>query len=239
MILDALVIIVIAVFVIIGFLKGAVKSVVSAVGTFAASAFSLFLSNPIAQYIYRTAIKSSLTEKFEEAIKTSQAGVSGNLVERTLDTLPDFVKDSMFNFGISTKELSGAISKGAEAIETLLAPIVISFISVIVACVLFTVILVIIKIISKIVCSAIDSSVLSFPNKFLGALIGLVEGFVIVFIAMFILRLCIPHMEEVPEIISDYSISKTTVFEGIYDSDILTGMISAHSESPNHSSTAE
>lgn len=239
MILDALVIIVIAVFVIIGFLKGAAKTVISVIGTLVTSAFSMFLANPIAEYIYRTAIKASLIEKVEGAIKNSQVGDTVTLIDSILDTLPGFVNNSLFNFGISTKELTGAASKGAEAIETLLAPIVVSFMSIIVALILFTVFMIVVKIIIRVICSAIDSSALSVPNRFLGALIGLIEGFVIVFLAMFILRLCIPHIEEVPEILSDNYISDTTVFKGIYDSEFLTEFVSSNSESPNYNSTSE
>ncbi|MDE7389547.1 MAG: CvpA family protein, partial [Lachnospiraceae bacterium] len=50
--LDVLVIIIIGVFVVIGFKKGLIKTVVSVIGTFLASALSVFLSNPISEYIY-------------------------------------------------------------------------------------------------------------------------------------------------------------------------------------------
>lgn len=233
MLLDVLVIILIAIFVVIGFSKGIAKTAVSVVGTLAVSALSMFLSKPLSEYIYRTVIKVSFTEKIKEAIITAKQTGYSNVIDKIVDTLPKYIDNSLFDFGITQKELAGAASKGAEAIETLLAPAIISFISLLTAFILFVLLMVVVKLISRVIYSAIDSSVLGVADRFLGALVGLAEGFIIVFIAMFILRVAIPHMESVPDLISDQSISDTVVFKGIYDSQILTGIVSSCSVSPN------
>ena len=129
-VLDLIVIGIIAVFVILGFNKGILKTVVSVISTAIASAVSIFVSNPIAEGIYNGVLKTTLTEKIEEAIKMSQQTSSGNVLDKILNTLPTFVQDSMFNFGISTKELSSALSYGAESIAKVISPIIISFISI-------------------------------------------------------------------------------------------------------------
>lgn len=231
--LDILVIIILAVFVVIGFRNGIARTVVSVVGTLIASALSMFLANPVAEGIYNGVIKTSLTEKIEDAMKMSSQTGSGNLIDNILNTMPDFVNRSLFNFGISTKEFSTAISHGASAIEELLSSIIISFISVFVSLFLFIILMVIIKLVSKMIVAAIDDSAIGTVNRFLGALIGLVEGFVVVIVIAFVIRIAVPHFEKTPKIISEESISQSTVFKGIYDSPMLAQFIADNTMSPN------
>lgn len=231
--LDILVIIIIAIFVALGFKKGALKTVISVVGTLIASSISVFFSGPIARWIYDSMIKTSFDEKIEDAMKLAAQTGSSDIINKIYDTLPQFVNNSLFNFGISDKELSAATSNGAQAIESLISPIVISFISIITAFIIFVILMVVIKIISKFICAAVDNSAIGVVNRFFGALIGLIEGFIIVFVIMFVLRLAIPHIADVPAIISDETISSSTVFKGIYNSEILTGIISSTTVSPN------
>ena len=47
------------------------------------------------------------------------------------------------------------------------------------------------------------------------------------------MRIAIPHMNEVPELFTDESISDSYVFRGIYDSPILREVISNTTDSPN------
>lgn len=231
--LDVLVIIIIGVFVVIGFKKGLIKTVVSVIGTFLASALSVFLSNPISEYIYRVAIKTTFIEKVETAMKTAAAAGSGSIFEKLMATFPDFITNSLSNFGISSSLISGAVSNGAEAVETLLAPVIISFISIFVAFLLFMLLMVIIKLISKVVCAAVDDSVIGIVNRFFGGLLGLAEGFIIVILAVFVIHMALPHTKVPPVIFSDEVISDSFIFKGIYDSKILNEIGILSTESPS------
>lgn len=231
--LDIMVIIVLAVFVVIGFRKGIAKTVVSVVGTFVASLLSIALSNPIAEGIYNSVIKTSLIEKIEEAMKMSDQTGSGSLVDNILKTMPDFVNKSLFNFGISTKEISSAISHGASAVEEMLSSIIVSFISIFVSLCTFIILMVIIKLVGRIICSFIDDTAIGTVNRFFGALVGLLEGFAVVIVIAFLIRIAVPHFENTPNIISAESISQSTVFKGIYNSSLLTDYIENSTMSPN------
>lgn len=233
MLLDIIVIVIVAAFVIWGFLRGIVKSLISAVGTLISSVMAISLSEPLASGIYRNMLSVSLIEKIEDATKAAQQSGSGNIIDKIMDSLPDFINNSLFNFGISQKELSGAASKGPEALETLLSPIVISALTVVIAIVIFLVMTVVVKIVSRIVRKAVEDSGMDFINRFFGALVGLVEGFVIVILAAFLIRIVTPHLQKVPEIISDESISDSVIFKGVYDSEIMTKAVSLITVSPN------
>lgn len=231
--LDILVIIIVAVLAFLGFKKGIAKTGVSIAGTVLASVLTMFLSNPIAEAIYRGGFRTTIIEKTEDATKLFKQSGKGSLIESILKTMPKFVNYSLSNFGISQKQLSSAASKSPEEVEKLIAPIVISFISVFVSIGLFILLSVIIKLVSKALCAAIDDSYLSTINRFFGGVVGIIEGFVIVIVAAFVIRITTPHLKEIPEIISDDSISQSTVFKGIYDSPILTDFIASNTKSPN------
>lgn len=231
--LDVLVIIIVAVFAYFGFNKGLMKTVVSIVGTFIASILTMFLSNPIAEAIYFGGFDDVIVEKAYDASKLFQQSGEGQLIDKILQTMPKFVVNSLPGFSISQKSLASAASAGAEKVEELLRPIVISFISLIVSIILFVLISVIIKVISKFINERIDDSYIGTINRFFGAVIGIVEGFVLILVIAFVIRIAVPHLKQVPDIISNESISQSTIFKGVYDSPILTGIIASDTESPN------
>lgn len=230
--LDIFVIIAVIVFAVIGYKKGIIKTIISLVGSILASLMSIVLSKPIAEAVYNAGIKPTVISKSESALKlVGQEG--GSFAEKLMDTLPGFVKNSIGKFGITTVDISSASQHGAAQIERTLAPIFISFISVIVSVILFIIFIIIVKIVCKLVYNAVDSGPLNVIDSLSGAVIGIAEGFVIVLIVAFIIRISSPHMKNVPEIISNDSISQSTVFKGIYNSPILTGLVSMATNSPN------
>lgn len=231
--LDFLVIVIVAVFAFFGFKKGIMKTIVSIVGTFIASLLTMLLSNPIAEAIYYGLFDDVIVEKAYDASKLFKQSGEGQLIDKILQTMPKFVGNSLPGFGISQKSLSAAAAAGAEKVEELLRPIVISFISLIVSVILFILISVIIKFISRFINDRIDDSYIGTVNRFFGAVIGIIEGFVLILVIAFVIRIAVPHLKTVPDIISNESISQSTVFKGIYDSPILTGIIAADTQSPN------
>jgi len=231
--LDLLCIITVAVFVIFGFHKGIIQTVISVIGTVISSVLSMVLADPVAEAIYNGGIKSALIQKMEESLKLSRQLSSGDPSGDILKSLPQFIKNSMPGFKVTSRGLSSALQQSPESAEKLLRPIIISFMSVFVSVFLFMIFMVIIKIVIKIFASSLGDSGFSIIDSFFGALIGLIEGFAVVILAVFIIRISIPHLEHVPEIISDETISESYVFEGIYDSPLMTGFVKGATKSPN------
>ncbi len=231
-ILDIITVIVILVFAVFGYRNGILKTIISAVGTLLASLMSSVLSKPIAEAIYNGAFKPTIISKADSAIKLArQEGKS--ILDSVLDTLPNFVANSLGSFGVNAPDLKSASDHGASQVERMLAPIFISFISVITAILLFVALMIIFKIICAVIYKSMDDSALNFIDALIGGVIGIVEGFIIIMLAAFIIRIATPHMGTVPAPISDETIASSTIFEGIYNSPVITGIVSAVTDSPN------
>jgi len=230
--LDVLVIIIVAAFAYMGYKKGIIRTLLSVAGTFAASILSMILSTPIAQIIYLGGFQGTILEKVRDASALLKSSGKGTLMEKILETMPSYVTKSLKGFKISNDMLANAASKGPEKVEELLRPIVVSFISIIVSAVLFVIFFIVAKIIVKFISERIDDWSLGSVDALMGAVVGIMEGFVLTLMIAFIIRLAVPHMEKVPKIISNGSISHSTVFKGVYDSPLLTSLM-ASTESPN------
>ena len=230
--LDVIVVALVALFAYLGYKKGVLKTVISVIGTLLASLMASVLSKPIAEAIYNGAFKSGIIAKANSAMKLAQQeGL--NFLDSFLDSLPKFVSNSLPNFHISLSDLTLASQNGASQLERKLAPIIISFISIFVTIVLFAVFMIVVKSICAVIFNAMDDSPLNVIDAILGGTISIIEAFIIVLLAAFVIRISTPHMKTVPSFISDEAISQTTVFKGIYNSPILTGLVEAVTVSPN------
>lgn len=231
-VLDTIVVILIAVFAFFGYKKGVLKTIISVIGTLLAALISSVLSKPVSEAIYNAVFKASIMSKSESAMKLVQTE-GGSFFDKFSKTLPKFVLNSFDNFGVTSADISRASQNGAAQIEKTLAPIFISFISVIASILLFAVLIIIVKVICAMIFKAMDDSPLNFFDGLLGGVVSIAEGFIIVMLAAFIIRIAVPHMQNVPEIISDESISHSVVFKSIYNSPILTGLVESVTDSPN------
>lgn len=221
MTLDVLVIIIVAVFAFFGYKRGIARTLVSIAGTFLSTLLTMLLSNPIAQAIYFGGFKNTIIEKVNDAMALMKTSGETTLREKILDELPDFVADSLPGFNISNAQLADAASKSSQQVEELIRPIVISFISLIVSFVLFAVFSVVVKVAAKFIADRIDDWAGGIINQMLGAAVGIVEGFVLILMISFIIKIAVPHMENVPHILSNDSIEHSQIFKGVYDSPIL------------------
>ncbi len=231
-ILDIAVVIIILIFAVMGYKKGLIKSLISFIGSIVASLMSMVLAKPIAEAIYNGSVKNAVISKIESAFKLVQQE-GGNFLDNLMDTMPDFVQNSVGNFGITSVDLASAANHGSAQIETTLAPVFISFITLITAIILFVVLSIIAKIVCTVVGQAMELFSLSFIDSVIGAGIGIVKGFILVLFLAFVLRISIPHMQNPPEFLSEQAISQNVVFKEIYNSSVVTTLVSAVTDSPN------
>ncbi len=230
--LDIIVVIIVVFFAVMGYKKGVLKTVISVVGTLLASLMSSVLSKPIAEAIYNGGFKSSIIGKANSAMKLAQQE-GKSFLDSFLESLPKFIQNSMPHFHVTNADLSSASQSGAAALERVIAPIVISFISIFVTIILFAVFMIVVKVVCAMIFSSMEDSALNFFDGILGGAIAIAEAFIIVLLAAFVLRIATPHMKKVPEFISDEAISNSTIFKGVYNSPILTGLVDAVTDSPN------
>ena len=231
--LDILTIAVIFVFVIIGYKKGIARTALSFMTTLVSVMISIFLSNPIAEKIYDTAVKPSLTSKIESAVKTAATSGEKTLIDEILKTLPNPIRNSLPNFSITNEKLNSAISSSAQTVEGVLRPVIVSFMTYIICFILFIAISITARIVINIICDKMDVVTKGVIDSFFGSLVGLIEGFLIVTALTFILHIALPHIKEPPQLLSDETISQSYVFKRIYDSDILVELIEMTSGSAN------
>ncbi len=231
--LDLFTIVIILIFVFIGFKKGVARTALSSASTLIAGIVSSTLSKPIAVSIYESSVKPSLVNKIDKAVKTAQQSGKNVPTSDIIKSLPNYVRNSLPSFDITNERLRDAIRDGSIAAEGLIRPIIVSFITCIVTVLLFLVLVIIARVAIKVICDKMDMVTKGIVDSFFGALIGLLEGFLIIIVIAFVMRIAIPHMNEVPELFTDESISDSYVFRGIYDSPILREVISNTTDSPN------
>lgn len=229
--LDICVIIIIAFLAFVGYKKGLAQSAVTVVGMIIASMISMKMSRPIAEVIYFGGFDDTIRSKFKDASALMARSGKGTLTEKLLETLPSFVVKSLPGFDVSKSNLASAAANGEEAVEMLLRPIMISFISIIVASVLFFILAIAVRIIAKIISDRMDSIYFGSIDSILGGAVGILEGFIIVLVLAFILRISLPHIQKTPEMFSDKNIEESTIFKGIYDSPILSAFLPDTAES--------
>lgn len=230
--LDAFTVIIVVIFAALGYKKGVLKTFVSLGGSILASILSAILSKPIAAAIYNSIFKRTVISKSEEAMKyVLQHG--GSYVDEFLKSLPGFMSSSISKFGITPADISAQSEQGAVQVERTLAPVFISFISVITAIVLFIALMIAVKLICRMIYRALDGTTIGTFDSAAGAVVGILEGFIIVMLAAFVMRISVPHMQNVPTFMSDSAISQSIVYKGVYNSPIVTKLVSDVSDSPN------
>lgn len=231
--LDILVIIIVAILAFVGYKKGLTQSLITVVGMILASMVSMTMSRPIAEVIYYGGFDDTIRSKFKDASALLARSGTGTLTDKLLETLPSFVVNSLPGFDISKQKMASAATSGAEAIEKLLRPIMISFISIIVASVLFFILALAVRVLARIISDRMDSFFFGSIDNTLGGVVGIIEGFVIVLVLSFILRISLPHMKKIPEMFSEDKIEQSTIFKGIYESPILLSFLPDTTESVN------
>ncbi len=231
-VLDAFAVIVVVVFAALGYGKGVLKTLVSLGGSILASILSAVLSKPIAMAIYEALFKRTVISKSEEAMKyVMQHG--GSYVDEFLNSLPGFISSSIAKFGITPADISAQSEQGAVQVERTLSPVFVSFISVITSIVLFIAFMIAVKLICRMIYRSLDGTTIGTFDSMAGAIVGILEGFIIVMLAAFVMRISVPHMQHVPDFMSDTAISQSVVYKGVYNSPIVTKLVSGVSDSPN------
>lgn len=230
--LDIIVIALVVAFAAFGYHKGIIRSVISLISTLLSSLMSTVLSKPIAEAIYNGSVKPIVLSKSEDTIKlVHDKGLS--FIDSFTETMPEFIVNSLNGFGLTSLDIHSAAQFGAAQIERTVAPIVISFLSVITSVLLFFLLRLIAGTVQKLIDRALEEKHISFIDSFTGAVVGIAEAFIIVLLAAFVIRTAQPHLKNPPEFISEAAISKTVVFKGIYNSPIITGLVSSVTDSPN------
>ncbi len=181
-ILDAIIVLIILVFVFLSAKKGFVRTLIEVVGFIAAIAIALSVSTPIANFCYDTAVQPIVTKTVESTVNEGSSNVN-EAVDAVWNKLPAFLTESNF-FSLSKEGITSSINNETAAdttqlitsINSIVKPAVSKLISVLISVILVVVLLFVVKILAKLVNKIFSFSLVGDINKTLGGLLGLIKG---------------------------------------------------------------
>ena len=223
MIYDLLTLGIVLLCVIVGYTRGAAKSLVSLIGFLVSFVSAVFLGDFLTDLFYDNYLSVAITDSIKDAI------VSNNT---TTVTLPPFVS---FALKLTDHDYENALLSAIEkapqtiavAFESAVKPIIVSVLSFVLTAVIFIVLYIVFKlIIKKILVFVLELPVISLFNKILGALCGVVTAFLIVSFTAFMLKTLMPYMNNIPYIFSESTIYNSYIFYHFYSGNIFNTIIS-------------
>lgn len=190
--IDIAIILIIALFTVIGLFKGFMKQVLSVANWLVSLVGSFLLLKPVAAVLGKTALSTSINNKvanwistkgdiFSQPLVTEQAGeqIAQGISELGL---PKFIAEAISGWF----KVSG--TEGEKTLADVLAPAIGNIILTVIAFIaLFIVLLIIFKIISGMLNNIVDNGILGALNKLLGGALGFIKGAVLVSIVMLLL----------------------------------------------------
>lgn len=181
-ILDAIIVLIILLFVFLSAKKGFVRTLIEVVGFIAAIAIALSVSTPIANFCYDTAVQPIVAKTVESSVIEGGSNVN-EAVDAVWNKLPAFLTESNF-INLSKDSITTSINNETAAdttqlinsINSIIKPAVSKLLAVLISVILVVVLLFVVKILAKLVNKLFSFSLIGNINKTLGGVLGLVKG---------------------------------------------------------------
>ncbi len=226
---DLAVIAVILLFVITGAAKGAARTLLSLAALVVSFITALFLGNAVSQWAYTTFFKENILNSISTAIKENGLNNITATITDVIESFPQYVSSLFKCFGFDAQQMSSSIEaniekspqQGAEIIEGVISPFIISLINIILVLVFFILLMIITGFLVKTVSRAFNIPIIKQINTVAGGALGLVKGIIVVLFITMILRTSIPLMLNQTKQETDSQISQTYLFKYFYDTDLL------------------
>lgn len=219
--LDAVLVVLLVLFIWRGIKKGVAKSFAEFIGTIIAGVLAILIASFLAHLIFNTLIRSSLESSIAETIRRSAGTSVTEQVEAVIDALPGFVSNFLSAGGDTFEKISGALNGAVEnaavAVTDLAAPVFIGLIRVILVFVLFVLLMFLVKLLARGVETVFGLVLLNQVDSFLGGLLAILKCMVFLLIICAIIKTAIPMMQHPPGLLSQESIDQTFVFKYIYN----------------------
>ncbi len=221
MILDLLLILCIAVFVIVGTLRGGIKTLLSLISTALAFVLSLFCSAWLANWIYN----SFISERLTEALAAQIAENSTQALQSVTDVFPEFINSLLEFNGIDIDAVAGgaAADAAAQAVELAVAPVIISVMSAALVIIVFLLIKIIFSCIIRSVNRIFSLPVLKQFNRILGFICGLVQGIIVVLLITAAFRSL--TVSDGGSVLAREYIESSLLFKYFYRGDVLNAVL--------------
>ncbi len=198
-ILDAIVVIVIAVTAFIGYRRGFIRTIIQLAGCIVAFILALSLSNTVSTMVYDGLLRDNLHEKIETVwTETAVEGAAQTLTEQAeaiLDTLPEFVQTTLdtetITQGIhdSVGNDQTGVAVADYLVDDLIRPIIVAVIRFVAFLILFAILMFVIRLLEKLLKPLTKMPLVRQTDGLLGAVVGLVKGIVFALVAVTIMQL--------------------------------------------------
>lgn len=181
-ILDLIVILVIALFVLITYKKGFVKSFLSIASLILTILIISSFGEPLAELSYDTFIASSIKKTVVSNVEATNAATE-EMTESIWQSIPALIRNNSEKAGVTKNSLDKMIigisspEQIAENVSTnVVRPMAVSFLVIIIDVVLFVILMFIFRVLSKLVCTLFKAPVLKQANKLFGVVLGAIKG---------------------------------------------------------------
>ncbi|MGN0558302.1 MAG: CvpA family protein [Acutalibacteraceae bacterium] len=226
---DLAVIAVIVLFVITGAAKGAARTLLSLVALVVSFITALFLGNAVSQWAYTTFFRQSILSTVSSAIEENGLSDITATIADVIESFPQYVSSLFKCLGFDAQQVSGSVEsaiekapqQGAEIIESVISPVIISLINIILVLVFFILMMIITGFLVKAISRVFNIPIIKQINTVAGGALGLVKGIIVVLFITMIFKASIPMMLNQTKQETDSQISQTYLFKYFYDTDLL------------------
>ncbi len=226
MIYDILVVAILIMSVVIGYSRGAAKTIISLITFVLSLSLSVYIGGLISDFIYDGYIKQAIIDSVTQSVVDSGALNVANA------TLPPFVSFSMMLTGFdymsalenSVNTLPDAIATG---FETALRPVVTSVLTFVMTAITFLILYFVFRfIVIKLLNFVFNLPIIRGVNKFFGAIFGFLTALFVISFLAFLLTLVMPYIENMPYWLSESTIYNSYIFYHFYSGNIFNNLIS-------------
>ncbi len=189
LVLDIILVVIFAAFVLTAAKKGFVKTLLELVASILALVLAYQLSPLVAQGAYDGIVKESLVTSIEEQLDENfNTSTAAKKAEVTLDALPDFVVSLASSAGVEVSDIKAKISSekfssenlATELVEKVAEPIVVGALTIVAFMLLAILLLFALKFLAHIISKLFDVPIIGTANKLLGALLGACKGVIVI-----------------------------------------------------------
>ncbi len=186
-IFDLVMLAVIIVFIVVGCLRGAIKTILSFAGGIVSLFLSAVIGKALAMAVYDAFFKQSILDKISTAVTDVIKSGTNNIGDSVVSALPEFIRnligdEIINNIGNMTVDPSQKIATNvATSVEQVISPLFVAMITVIIAIILFVILKVLLGILFHCADFLNNIPVVGTANKIAGGVLGAVYGVVIVF----------------------------------------------------------
>ena len=214
--IDGILLIVVALFVITSARRGFVRVLVEAVGIVAAVIFTLTVCTPLSNATYDKIIEPPIISATNEQVHDTVE----ETVDSVIESLPDFLQGYIESSGIADQivaENNGEISNSTtdyitEISQNTIKPVTVRILSTIYSVLIFAVAVVIVKILAGILNKTFSFSFVGKLNKTLGGLCGLIKGVALVLVLCYVIKFLLPITDNGIWIFNAQNIEQTHIF---------------------------